>query len=533
MTNLTKPTIDLLHQLEEATGHEEQHSGGGAKIHVSELTSLPAFIYEKIRNIVDYKDEHLLRKNAIRRFLKRSFVMPKFTQSPTAAAAALVRELILSRYLKNDSVPEQVVGTLSLILTKYYDLFSQVVSRGCDVPRWRELLQGIAAVECDSHLVSPLERNAYVAYAYHLLQPIIELTDSLESAEAQKVQLVITLQRVLERADRDITNYYLLRHYLADWFTLAPAEAALWLAPQVAACLKTFTMLQEHRLGKRLLPLAKRLLVPLITLRDLLHSQSVPPRELMAKPQKFESQIRETYQSYWRKTRQRIRRKGFHAMAYIFLTKMALALLLELPYERFVLQELHYLPLGINLLFPPCLMLIITLLIKSPGKQNEELVVRGAHEMLYGGEQQFFKTRKLKTAAPSFWKRFFYGLLYLVTFSASFGLLVSVLARLEFNLLSGALFLFFVSLVSFFGISLRQQARQLKVVEGRETITGFLVDFFTLPVVAFGKWLSTTFDRVNVFVFFLDFLFEVPFKSLLKMIEGWFAFLKEKKDEMY
>ena len=42
-------------------------------IHVSELTSLPAFAYEKIRNIVDYKEENLLRKNAISRLLKRKF----------------------------------------------------------------------------------------------------------------------------------------------------------------------------------------------------------------------------------------------------------------------------------------------------------------------------------------------------------------------------------------------------------------------------------------------------------------------------
>ena len=79
---------------------------------------------------------------------------------------------------------------------------------------------------------------------------------------------------------------------------------------------------------------------------------------------------------------------------------------------------------------------------------------------------------------------------------------------------------------------MRQQARQLKVVDGRETITGFFIDFFTWPIVAFGRWLSNTFDRINIFVFILDFLFEAPFKTVLKLIEDWFAFIKERKDEM-
>jgi hypothetical protein len=534
MTSTTKLTNNLLQQLDEARAAEQAPASGNL-IHVSEITSLPSFVYEKLRNIVDYKDEYLLRKNAIRRFFKRSLVLPKLTQSPEVAAKALVRELVLSRYLKNDSVPESSVATLAPIFTKYYELFAELTRIGCNVPRWREQVQGIAAVECDSHLVSPAERNAYVSYGYQLLQPILELPDALESDDAKKVQLVVTLERVLERADRDIINYYLLRHYFPDWFTLSPIEAARWLAPQTAACLRTFAELQDYRLGRRLLPPVKRLLVPLITLRDLFHTYDGSRRELLTKPHKLESLIKETYQHYWQATRKRIRRKGFHAMAYIFLTKMLLALLLEIPYERVILQQTHlvYLPLAINLIFPPILMLIITLLIKSPEAHNEARVVQGVNEMLYGGEVSFFKPLRVKTALPKFWRRFFYGLLYLVTFGATFGLLVWVLSNLQFNLLSGALFIFFASLVSFFGISLRQQARQLKVIDSKETFSGFVVDFFTLPIVAFGKWLSTTFDKVNIFVFFLDFLFEMPFKSLLKMIEDWFAFLKEKKDEMY
>jgi len=45
------------------------------RISVSDLISKMSFYYEKIRNSVDYKEEHLLRKNAIERILKRQIVI--------------------------------------------------------------------------------------------------------------------------------------------------------------------------------------------------------------------------------------------------------------------------------------------------------------------------------------------------------------------------------------------------------------------------------------------------------------------------
>ena len=501
-------------------------------IHVSELTSLPAFAYEKIRNIVDYKEENLLRKNAISRLLKRKFILPQFNQPSAAVAQAIIRELILSRYLANDSVPESVIAQLSVVLDKYFALFDAIRHRGCEIPRWREQILGLAAVECDSYIVSTQERHAYTAFATRLIRPSLDLTLLDQSADRQNIQITLTIERVLNRADRDILNYYLLRHYYPDWFQLEGQAAGTYLAPLVTKLLQEFSAISSDPLGKRLLTIIKRLLVPVMIFRQACRSYPGRVNDLLRNFQTLEQQIRTTYRAYWRDTRRRIRRKGFHAMAYIFITKILLAILLELPYEKFVVGHISYLPLGINLLFPPLLMMVITLLIKSPGAQNEERIVQGVKEMITDTEADFFATHQLTAKTTKFWAKLFYGLLYILTMTASFSALVFLLWRLGFNTLSGALFIFFVSLVSFFGISLRQQARQLKVVSRRETITTFLLDFFAVPIVALGKWLSNTFDRYNFLVFVMDFLFEVPFKTILKIIEDWFHFLKEKKEEM-
>lgn len=532
MSVLTKQTQEFINQLEKIrAGHHADKQGH--KVHVSELTSLPAFVYEKIRNIIDYKDEFLLRKNAINRFLKRKFLLLKFAQKPEEVALSLVRELVLSRYLKNDTVLESTIGELAKVIEKYYSLFDELKNVEFEESGWREQLIGIAAVECDTHLVSPAERHAYTSYAFHLVENVIELPDFTSTAEVKNVQLVIAIQRVLERADKDIIFYHLLRHYFKDWFTLEPGTAAKLLAPELPKYLNIFQEIAFHDTGRRLMPHVKSLLVPLIIFRDLAHKYDGSVKELVVKPNRVEHLARETYIQHWKTMRQRIRNKGFHAMGYIFMTKMLMALLIELPYEQFAYSAINYVPIAINLAFPPFLMALITIMIKSPDVTNREHVVKGIMEMLYSREPDFYKIRRVKTLPPKFIVRFSYALLYSITMVITFGLLVYILRKMNFNIVSGAFFIFFVSLVSFFGISLRTQARYLKVRQGRESMLGFIFDFFTLPIVSFGKWLSTTFDRVNIFVFLLDFFFEVPFKTVLKIFEKWFSFLSEKKDDLY
>lgn len=52
-----------------------------------------AFIYEQIRNAIDYKGEHLLRKYAIERILKRQLWLNSF-QNISQISELLIKELI-------------------------------------------------------------------------------------------------------------------------------------------------------------------------------------------------------------------------------------------------------------------------------------------------------------------------------------------------------------------------------------------------------------------------------------------------------
>ena len=122
-----------------------------------------------------------------------------------------------------------------------------------------------------------------------------------------------------------------------------------------------------------------------------------------------------------------------------------------------------------------------------------------------------------------------YAVLYIVVF----GGIIYGLNKLDFNLLSGAIFLFFLTAVSFFAIRIRSTARELKIEDKNEGIGSFVINFFALPIVAVGRYMSTKFRKINLFAFIMDYIIEAPFKLFVSALEDWLGFMKEKKDEVY
>jgi len=126
-----------------------------------------------------------------------------------------------------------------------------------------------------------------------------------------------------------------------------------------------------------------------------------------------------------------------------------------------------------------------------------------------------------------------FQIIYAVAFLLTFGGLVSFLALMKFNAVSILFFLFFLTVVSFLGIKLRQDNKELQMQVHKEGFTSLLIDFFTIPVVRVGRWLSLKAPKVNLFVFILDVIIEAPFKSFINVSEEWVDYMKEKKDETY
>lgn len=74
----------------------------GPMVSVHKLTSRAGAFYEKIRYLVDYKDEHTIRRSAIERILKRKFSF----EGEKNVGMPLLQELVSAEYLPNNQVPE-------------------------------------------------------------------------------------------------------------------------------------------------------------------------------------------------------------------------------------------------------------------------------------------------------------------------------------------------------------------------------------------------------------------------------------------
>jgi len=123
---------------------------------------------------------------------------------------------------------------------------------------------------------------------------------------------------------------------------------------------------------------------------------------------------------------------------------------------------------------------------------------------------------------------FLYGLAFIITFGA----IIWLLTIFHFTWVSILIFLFFLVFVSFFIIRIKKVTNELKITEEKENLWRTIFDFFSLPVLSVGKYLSEKFSKINVFVFFLDFIIETPFKFLVNMVEDWTNYVNERKNQI-
>ena len=127
-----------------------------SRIKVDSFASKIAFIYEKIRNAIDYKEEHLLRKNAIDRVLWRRLNLKFSTDN---IGNSLIKELIRAGYLENNLIPASKSEEVESIINKYIRIIElgsikRRTTAGVKMFKW---LVSICACEVinDSNLVIP------------------------------------------------------------------------------------------------------------------------------------------------------------------------------------------------------------------------------------------------------------------------------------------------------------------------------------------------------------------------------------------
>jgi len=517
--------------------NKPEEDNDAPKIKVSELISRLAFYYEKIRNSVDYKEEYLLRKNSILRNLKRQIVIEGSLKTVNAEEVAknLLVELIRAGYLPNNKLPETKIGEIAAVISKYLGLRLLGLPKIADekarnkIGKW---IFTLAAAEIEEKLnVNPVMQTA-IGNIYELLSEHIALPGVSVYQSDREIQIYLSIHRIFMKFDNDMLEFLLLKYYNANWVKAGDQEIK-YLADRLEAIKSEIGAQMNHPLAAQLNKIINRYAVYFTILNDVVSDDPVGVYEsFKSDPKTFSRLVKKFAQKRYHEAKVKLRRAAIRSIIYIFLTKMVLAFILEVPVTLWMGEVLNYNSLAINITFPPLLLFLIVLCTRMPSEANTQKIVQGVEEIVFKE-----KERKEPIVLRQPLKRgqgisATFAVIYAITFFITFGLVIYFLDKIHFTFVSIIIFLFFLTLVSFFSLRIRKVAREMYIVESRENIFSFIIDFFYVPIIEVGKWLNEKFSRINFFVFVLDFIIEAPFKIFVDIAEEWTKYVKERKEEI-
>ncbi|MBU0648546.1 hypothetical protein KJ969_00335 [Patescibacteria group bacterium] len=502
-----------------------------AKIQVNLVIGALSFVYEKFRNLIDYKDEHLLRKNAIQRILTRR-VLPGI--EPSDVARPLTEELVRSGYLKNNTVPETKLLHVEQILGKYFYFLEKVSKLSPETYNQSNVnwLWSAAAAEIEESFFPKATDRALLDLMLQTVKNKVQFVDLKVGEEEKNLLLFIANLKSLWRADIGIIRYEILRKLWPNW--RAPSQDELdQYAGDFEKTIQQIDKLITKPVGEKLLRLFQRYTVFFDILRDALLKKPELARTKFYPYEDFWAKVEKACENRYHESRNKLRRSMVRSVIYIFITKIFLAILIEVPFDLFVAEEFRYLPIGLNVLVPPLLMFILGASVRVPSKKNTQKIIQGLDEILFKSPEEQEKilmqtvVRRSKTTTTIF------NAVYAIIFTGIIGGIIYVLHRLNFNIVSGAIFIIFLSMISFFGFRIRRGAHELVVIKSNGNLFTLLFELLFLPVVRLGRWISLKSSKINFFIFVFDVIIEAPFKALVEALEDLLNFFKEKKEEVY
>lgn len=503
-------------------------TNGEETIEVSVPASTAASIYEKVRNTLDYQEEHLLRRNAIERILRR---YRGGGETPERMAGELLKELVWAKYLPNKTIPVSLGNTIAIILGKYEPLFAAVIAVKANRERLNNWLLDVVATEVEYTLAPPMADEAMASFMYEEMRSRIDWDPKFGlSDETKDLRLYTAIHRTLLKSNAATLRFRLLTLYYPMW---AGVQATPLLSDELAAnivrVIETIETEIFHPLTDRLSRVLRRKAGIFRVLRDaFLHAKD--QSKLLNDAGALDDAVKESLHHRTEDFRIRLRRTVVRTVLFLFITKMLLALVLEVPYDLFIVQDASWYPLLVNITFHPLFLALIGLTVSIPEKKNVEDYQAAVRAIAVGAQHQLLTVR-VKRETRGTWFNIFV-VLYALLFIVVFGVIASILHGFGFHALSIGLFVFFLSLVTFFGIRIRSSTKDVVASDARNGFIGTAFDIVLLPIVRAGAWLSIRVAKINVFIYFFDFIVEAPLKVAIEFVESWLTFVRERKEEI-
>ena len=521
MTQLNKIGQRLAHDLGAARSQKEARElsrAHASRVHVVGAGATLTAAYEQLRNAAEYTEEHVLLQRAIRRFYRRLFML-RDEKRVAGSGEELIIELTQAGYLANDSVSEEDVQSISAWANKYYVAFTELTrTKGVSYGQAEQWTYELLAVEVEWLLNDASQLQAFTQFAHAYFSESVDFEQLLGARPADvETSLYVALHRALLKSDDAVVRLGLLRRYRQSVDEL---ESYITTNRQIDALFTSDTT-------EKLFRIVDRRGAPLRVLRHLIDENPGSETTFENREQfllAFEKQIGIDYESINRRVNHGI----IKSVIFLIITKFLIGLAIEIPYDYLVTGMILWLPLIINLFFPPIYMVLLRATMMLPGPANTSRLVEQADRMLYQTEPAKQLSRR---SGQEFGTGYnvAYGLLFVLVFG---GVAYALWHYIGFELLHLAIFFVFLSAASFLGFRLSRMIREIESIETHQNGITLTRDFLYMPFVVVGRYLSDKYARINVVALMLDMLIELPLKTILRLVRQWAAFISAKKDQL-
>lgn len=492
-------------------------------INVSRFISEIATWYEKLRNAMDYRDEEVVRRAAIERILKRRLL---FGGTGQKIAPILIRELLWARYFPESSISEDEVIKVAKVIDLYLELRKQLLNQKLNIK-----VDSIIYQLLSSRLEVMLNKNKDIDfisnYIFHILKEHITITD--DTTETRDIQLFLAVRRSFAKDDIAFLRYRLFEQYFGEF-----NEHNLHnISSNFKKGYKEMERQIQYKLKERITSYVKKQLPPFLIFGEILRKEREGIRSLITNTQEFQDAIFQTSETRYKTIIGKVHRAIIRAVIFILLTKFIFAFSVELTYDNLFIGRVMWKSILMNIFIPPFLMIIASFFIRTPDKKNTERIYERVMNILFTENPQLEKPLILSLSPVK--KHpildFIFTILWLAAFIFSFGSIIFILNKLDFNIASEVVFVFFIALVSVFTYRISQTANSY-TVPGRQSLFAPLLDFFFMPIIRVGRRLAEGLAQINIFLYLFDYLIETPFKEVFGFLEQWFFFLQTKREEL-
>lgn len=483
-------------------------------------TRLSAYFerYEKLRNIVGFHEERVWRRYAIERIIKRKLF---FSVQHTLNVQDLVEELVLANYISESQLTEETVMRVDASIRKYLRAYEAFKPAGKYVPknevqRW---FFGIMAVEIEDALM--LLDHDQVLVECMVSELYTRLQSSLchfKERERELLLLMVACHTFL-KAKREVAAYFIIKRWHPEWMS-----SVNYSREQAETVWNLRDMLEKYEKSafyNQLVRVAKPYSVVFTVFDEILKKHRGNMAELR---EKTRTVIHEIYNTLQRK----VKRQLWHSFVYLFLTKLILVFIVEIPYDVWQYGYLRYGQALINVAAPIFLLFVLTIGIRVGSEANTAFLIDEVFKLM-SGDKSNLESVVRTPSQRSFPRRILFKLLLIMGYIATYGGMIYLLMRYDFSLVGGFFFVLFITLVTYLAVRIRFITERFQIVTARGSVSREILYFFALPMLISGQWVVQRFSKYNIILLIFDLLFEAPYKTLIFLFRDFSDYAEEER----